>query len=439
MSKVWTPTGLQQGPVNSVVGKGETIYNPGSGQASLVTRGTKGVDNQPSSVSPDDDNIILGNDVDWRTGNKFADQVAPHTQALEGINKIYSKIQNASDKSSSSKNTLKVQKRQFAEQEQQHQQALQDSADQQRYQHEITDYTKNMNKYKCGKDKPHYDDGKIISDWDLFRGYAPGIGASIAQGLWWKNNPIQYHNTYASNPYAASSLQGLASLRQNPYQAYDEANQQSRQAQYSLSQAGGSSGAQRYAGMLGLGLGRQNTWAQIQQQAQQQNNAYKSQYFNAALQQGQQDRSARMQANQHDWDDYIKAHGAKVKGIETAMANTINMFRQMEADRFKGEMADKTDAIYNKMVENDSKRIEADANKNIGSIFEYKQNNNPLFKSYDFLGNPDVTMPWNIRFRKDDWRTPYLNMQAAAKAQQNAKDRDYYNRIRSWQNGGYSK
>lgn len=412
MSKVWTPTGLQQGPVNSVVGKGETIYNPGSGQASLVTRGTKGVDNQPSSVSPDDDNIILGNDVDWRTGNKFADQVAPHTQALEGINKIYSKIQNASDRSSLSKNTLKVQKRQFAEQEQQHQHALQDSADQQRYQHEITDYTKNMNKYKCGKDKPHYAEGKIISDWDLFRGYAPGIGASIAQGLWWKNNPIQYHNTYASNPYEASALQGLASLRQNPYQAYDEANQQARQSQYSLSQAGGLSGAQRYSGMLGLGLGRQNTWAQIQQQTQQQDNAYNSQYWNKALEAGHWNQSSLIQTGQHDWDDYIKAHGAKVKGIETAMTNTINMFRQMEDDRFKGKMADRLNDIYVQHVENEKANTKAaeEATKAQQEVARALSNNYPLFSPMTFL-NPNARKPWFVD--TNDWRNGwgYLKQQ----------------------------
>jgi len=39
----------------------------------LVDKGTKGVDNQPSSVSPNDDNVIAGNDVDWTTGVKFSD------------------------------------------------------------------------------------------------------------------------------------------------------------------------------------------------------------------------------------------------------------------------------------------------------------------------------------------------------------------------------
>lgn len=430
--KIWTPSGKVTGPqsnVNSKVGKDEIQGTPDMSYVSQVTEGTVGVDNQNSSVSVYDDNWILSaTEKDSRTGIPYAKEAEPAANFINWRNKQIDRIKKGSELSSLSKQTLNNFIKNTNPLLENAKQTLQNVLDQQHKDRIMRNgksiMNNNMMMAKCGKDKPHYAEGKIISDWDLFRDNAPGLGLSIAQGLHWKNQPIQYHNTYSSNPYAASALQGLSSLRENPYQAYDEANQQARQAKYSLSQAGGLSGAQRYAGMLGQDLAMFNTWARLQKESQRQNNAYKSQYWNAALQQGNQDRTARMQANQHDWDDYIKAHGAKIKGIETAMANVNNMWRQMAADRFKGEMADKTNAIYNKMVENDSKRIEADSNKNIGSTFEYRQNNDPLFKSYDFLGNPDVMMPWNIRFRKDDWRTPYLNMQAVAKAQQN---------------GGYSK
>jgi len=73
MNKVWTPSGYRNGHINSMVGKGESIINFNTGKGTLVTKGTKGVDNQPSSVHPDDNNVILGNDIDWTNGIKFAD------------------------------------------------------------------------------------------------------------------------------------------------------------------------------------------------------------------------------------------------------------------------------------------------------------------------------------------------------------------------------
>ena len=86
MKKVWTPNGYQVGPTNSLVGKGESIINYSNGTGSLVTKGTKGVDNQPSSVQPNDDNVIAGNDIDWSNGMKFSDQIAPLTKKLEMYN-----------------------------------------------------------------------------------------------------------------------------------------------------------------------------------------------------------------------------------------------------------------------------------------------------------------------------------------------------------------
>ena len=49
-NKVWTPNGYQEGPVNSLVGKGESIIDYTNGTGTLVTKGKVGVDNQPSSV-----------------------------------------------------------------------------------------------------------------------------------------------------------------------------------------------------------------------------------------------------------------------------------------------------------------------------------------------------------------------------------------------------
>ena len=57
--KVWTPNGYTQGPINSLVGKGESIIDYTNGTGTLVTKGKKGGDNQPSSVEQNDNNVIM--------------------------------------------------------------------------------------------------------------------------------------------------------------------------------------------------------------------------------------------------------------------------------------------------------------------------------------------------------------------------------------------
>ena len=92
VTKVWTPNGYQAGPFNSLVGKGESIIDYTNGTGTLVTKGKVGVDNQPSSVRRDDDNVIAGNDIDWSNGIKFSDQVAPLTAKLQMYNNIEKRV-----------------------------------------------------------------------------------------------------------------------------------------------------------------------------------------------------------------------------------------------------------------------------------------------------------------------------------------------------------
>ena len=91
-SQVWTTNGYTQGPINSLVGKGESIIDYTNGTGTLVTKGKKGVDNQPSSVKQNDNNVIAGNDVDWSNGIKFSDQVAPLTAKLQMYNNIEKRV-----------------------------------------------------------------------------------------------------------------------------------------------------------------------------------------------------------------------------------------------------------------------------------------------------------------------------------------------------------
>jgi len=81
-TKVWTPSGERFGPVNSLVGKGESIIDYNNGKASYVNKGVKGKDTQPAIASPGDDLVIAGNNIDFTNGISFADQAAPYTKML---------------------------------------------------------------------------------------------------------------------------------------------------------------------------------------------------------------------------------------------------------------------------------------------------------------------------------------------------------------------
>lgn len=369
MRKIWTPQGLQSldstqqlmDRVNSYVGKGETIRNPQTGDATYVDEGTKGVDDQPSSVAENDNNVVLGNDIEWTTGQTFANLAAPHTKALEQIRSIYNKINKNKDKSSLSSNTLRVQQAAFKGIEDYHNQALDDLTTKQQNQHDV----EAMQAYKRshfnkGKDLPRYSLGKtlwnnikslgnsnsIVNPWEQAFGMAVPAANALAQNLYWRNQPVQYHNTYSENPYEGAALNELAKLNYSPYEAIQAATAKERQAAYTNAQAGGLTGAQRNMNRMALALGGMQNAASIYSTANEKNNAYRAQYANALMSAGQANRQARMTAAQHDWDDYIRANGARTKGIETSMINLGNIAQQYAADRFKIRMADKTLGLY---------------------------------------------------------------------------------------------
>ena len=152
MNKVWTPTGYRNGHVNSMVGKGESIINFNRGTGTLVTKGKRGVDNQPSSVRPDDNNVILGNDIDWTNGMRFSDQAAPLTAQLQLLNN-YTKIPKDYDKKSSlSKQTQNIQMRELNRRRQPILDALGNISDRQEKQHQIENKAV-LGAFDEGKDK----------------------------------------------------------------------------------------------------------------------------------------------------------------------------------------------------------------------------------------------------------------------------------------------
>lgn len=349
--KVWTPNGYTQGPVNSLVGKGESIIDYTNGTGTLVTKGKRGIDNQPSSVEQNDNNVIAGNDVDWSNGIKFSDQVAPLTAKLQMYNNIEKRAkENKLD--SLSKQTKQLQTTQIQQAKTPILDMMKNITDRQQMQHQIEDYN-NYIKHNCGKDR--FDKGKgpgkVPMSW-LNAGHAIAAGAEgLMLSRWLRENPIM-PNIYAANRYAPSALSALNKLRVDPYNQLQAINNADRTAYYRIQQNGGYTGGQRQNARIALALGNARNIADVLNNTQLQNNKYRQDWATTALQEGSQDAARRQQASQYAWDAYNRAHGAKVKGIETHLSSLAARAQKYWADRIKNKQYEDTLGLYQQDVDN---------------------------------------------------------------------------------------
>lgn len=367
-NKVWTPNGYQSGPVNSLVGKGESIIDYTNGTGALVTKGKVGVDNQPSSVSVNDNNVIAGNDVDWSNGMKFSDQVAPLTAKLQMYNNIEKRAGKKSELSSLSKQTMELQKNQLDRAKAPILQAMKNITDRQEIQHQIEDYAAQI-KHNCGKDR--FDNGKslwdktkqTISSWTksgkgkvsnstLDLGYAfPALLETQMLNHWRRENPVM-PNIYADNRYAPIALQTMAGNRVSANPVLEKLYAQDRQAAYQLANSGGYTGGQRQANRVALALGNQRNVADALMNVQEKNAAYRNAYAEMAARLGDSDAQRLQQSNQYGWEAYNRAHGAKTKGIETHLSNLGLIGQKWLSQRIKNKQYGDILDIYQQDVDN---------------------------------------------------------------------------------------
>lgn len=367
-NKVWTPNGYQSGPVNSLVGKGESIIDYTNGTGTLVTKGKVGVDNQPSSVSVNDNNVIAGNDVDWSNGMKFSDQVAPLTAKLQMYNNIEKRAGKKSELSSLSKQTMELQKNQLDRAKAPILQAMKNITDRQERQHQIEDYAAQI-KHNCGKDR--FDNGKslwdktkqTISSWSksgkgkvsnlmIDAGYAfPALLETQMLNHWRRENPVM-PNIYAANRYAPIALQTMAGNRVSANPVLEKLYAQDRQAAYQLANSGGYTGGQRQANRVALALGNQRNVADALMNVQEKNAAYRNAYAEMAARLGDSDAQRLQQSNQYGWEAYNRAHGAKTKGIETHLANLGLIGQKWLSQRIENKQYGDILDIYQQDVDN---------------------------------------------------------------------------------------
>ena len=368
-NKVWTPNGYQYGPVNSLVGKGESIIDYTNGTGTLVTKGKVGVDNQPSSVHENDSNVIAGNDKDWTNGMKFSDQIAPLTAKLQMYNNIEKKINKKSGLSSLSKQTAQLQKMQVDRAKAPILQAMKQITDRQQAQHEIQNYNCGKNRFASGKEiwgniKNSFNnwtkDGKgKVSNATLDFGYSiPALLETTMLNRWNRERP-QMPDIYAANRYAPIALRIMASNRISPYSTLENLNAQDRQAAYQLANSGGYTGGQRQNARVALALGAQRNAANALMNIDEKNAAYRNAYADMAAKLGDSEASRQQQANQYAYDAYNRAYSARTKGIETHLANLGLLGQKWLSQRIKNKQYGDILDIYQQDVDNKKDAIKA--------------------------------------------------------------------------------
>lgn len=175
---------------------------------------------------------------------------------------------------------------------------------------------------------------------------ALGSIAGLAQYIDAKNSTPYYPHTYVANPYEVQGLTTLAGLRINPYPITQQLRNAEARTNRAIDIAGGLSGSQRTAARLANLNTTQNNISNLLSNIQQQNNAYKTSYAQAAINAGQASRQARMAANQWDLDYYSKAHAARNRGIQTGIANMLSQIQQYQANEFKRRQFNDTMDLY---------------------------------------------------------------------------------------------
>ena len=359
-NKVWTPNGYQAGPINSLVGKGESIIDYTNGTGTLVTKGKVGVDNQPSSVRRDDDNVIAGNDIDWSNGIKFSDQVAPLTAKLQMYNNIEKRVKE-SKLDSLSKQTKQLQTAQIQQAKTPILGMMKNITDRQQMQHQIEDYN-NYIKHNCGKDR--FDKGKSL--WKSYttggKGKVPNLMIDVGYALpalletqmlnhWRRENPVM-PNIYAANRYAPIALQTMAGNMVSANPILEKLYAQDRQAAYQLANSGGYTGGQRQANRVALALGNQRNIADALMNVQEKNAAYRNAYAEMAARLGDSDAQRLQQSNQYGWEAYNRAHGAKTKGIESHLSNLGLISQKWLSQRIKNKQYEDTLSLYQQDIDN---------------------------------------------------------------------------------------
>lgn len=357
--QTWTPDGQQYAPVNSLVGKGESIIDYTEGKASYVDKGTKRVDNQPSVAQDGDRIVIAGNDKDWSNGVSFADQIAPFTKRLERLNKTAKSVQN---NKYSSEQTKQLNLQQIDKSKADILQEMKRITDRQEYQHRITNAVPNA-RYAHGKIDWNKI-GSVAEDaLNMVGEYSPyiiGMSYPSKQYNMYKNMTPHADNSYIANPNAERALNILAGMRFDPTSQINSIKDAYRQGLYNINQSGGLTQGQRMAMQVAQNTGYAKNLADIYSQANDINNKYRAAYAQAALSEGQNAASRQQQALATQQENYRQAVARRLLGMENAQKGKLNILNTFAKHLYDARQSNRAMDYNNKILDLYNRQLDID-------------------------------------------------------------------------------
>ena len=400
--KVETKFGTEQGGQDSWVGKGEVLTDGDS--AHVVKRGSRvGTDDVPAKTEGNAQSAVLGN-LPWIRMSQmlghpvtYAEATRDAAEKIETYDKLYNKKR--SDDIETRRGTGSVTRATEMLREKQRiasigqeldliNQATQDQKEE-RPMHE-------MGSYSCGKNLPKHDTGWIPNA--ITSGL--GLAASIGQYVNARNQKLNNPNIYAANPYEQQALTTLAGLRDNPYNQFRAMQDVEARNRYAISQSGGLTGSQKYLANVAGGIGLQRNYADILQRAHAQNNQYKAQWANAALQTGAQAAQRQIAANQYRDEAYAKSHAARQQQMQMVVQNGLGQIQQYYANEFKRNQFNRMMDLY--WADMKAKHPELYGDKKSVTASDTFTPKNDFFTPKSLQGS---ILPGNANaLRYDDWR-----------------------------------
>lgn len=336
---VFDKDGYHMGPINSKVGKGETIVNFDEGKMTYIDKGKKRADDQYSSVQEGDNNYIAGNDIDWTNGKSFADQVAPMSKQYtknEKLRKLIESNKYADDK------TKELNLRQLDLMQQQLVESTKEPLNRQEMQHKI------QNRYDGTM--PQYDNGKFNLNWLQPLIYAGAYGIPNRQYNYYKESVPQAANSYVPNTNANQAMGILSQMRFDPYQQVQQVRDAYRQGLYNINQQGGLSAGQRTKMMLAHGNNYMMNMAKLYGEANDINNKYKQAYAQALMEAGDRDATRQQTALAQQQQAYREAVARRLLGMENANQGRLNILGALGKNIFQQQQYESTQDYNNRLI-----------------------------------------------------------------------------------------
>ncbi len=361
---VFDKDGYHMGPINSKVGKGETIVNFDEGKMTYIDKGKKRADDQYSSVQEGDNNYIAGNDIDWTNGRSFADQVAPLSKQYTKNEKLRKSIE--SNKYADNK-TKELNLRQLDLMQQQLVESTKEPLNRQEMQHKI------QNRYDGTM--PQYDGGKFNLNWLQPLIYAGAYGIPNKQYNYYKESAPQAANSYIPNTNANQAVGILSQMRFDPYQQVQQVRDAYRQGLYNINQQGGISAGQRTKMMLAHSDNYMANMAKLYGEANDINNKYKQVYAQALMEAGEKDAIRRQTALSQQQQAYREAVARRLLGMENANQGRLNLISALGKNIFQQQQFNSTQDYNNRLINLYDRQIDLDK-----KVFNKQKNTN----QYDF-------------------------------------------------------